>query len=415
MNVSEELSNSAYSFLGPDYNILKSEPIDPDEAGEIDLNSVGNQRANQEKSDDVLNLSILYNALSESKTKNTNCQIQSKLLQQDKIHINLKANNQNLLPESSSKMIQKNKNRIQIKPNQMTSLNGTNDYHVNTHKNYQHYNNSSSNFTYVGNPQIQIPYYTPTIRSVYPVAANPNYMCFPQGYIMPNYSSPNNYIKANYLTQTSMSSAEVGYIHELYSSGCLIDYICSSSHSIIILNKLNKLKEDSANYLFDALYSLNGVLTSIMKNKNAFPIFTLMISKLSTDRKRKVLLSLYDTFDVLAIDKIGSLSLQSLLLALNTSQDIDFYVDLIVRSLKLLCYNDQCSELLINTLENVDAKLRGKLNAQLINYIITLLTRNQFGVSVVSTQTYNLLGNLIFKGNFRIEKLDYCPDYRETQ
>ena len=68
MNDSKESSSSNYSYLDPNTNIFDIEPKDSIRLVANDLKSQESREESQDKSDEILNLSILYNVLSETKS-----------------------------------------------------------------------------------------------------------------------------------------------------------------------------------------------------------------------------------------------------------------------------------------------------------------------------------------------------------
>lgn len=187
------------------------------------------------------------------------------------------------------------------------------------------------------------------------------------------------------VSQTSESYYIIQYVQELYLSGCLIDYLTKSSHCKLFLKKITNMNEEAANYLCDALISIKYGLVTCMLNSNASPTINLMINKLSSDRRLNLLMHIQDKFDILAIDKNGSLSIMCLIQNLNKKKECEFLINLLLKSLKTLSTNENSWTIVVKVIKVFKSEQnKERLNSELISILQSLLSSNQYGVAVVS-------------------------------
>lgn len=383
MNVNDESFSSVFSCLGlEDY--MES---DLKHSGDLQIPDFHSNSSNtQEKFKDYLQSRANHDAIYDAKSNPSNIRNQccpSK--EKNEPYVQLKL--QHLQSKPLEMFEKKNHNKIQIYNNGLKVNNR--DTKTNLGSNScqlfpQQYWNSSFNINMQSHGYLKNSTNYPN-HLINQSVSSPPILYGPQNYLYTNNKGVEASIRPILPINSISSNALVGYIRELYISGCLIKYICSSSLSLVMLKNFTKLKEDSANYLLDVLYSINGIYVT-MTHKNALPIFKLMISRVSMDRRRKVLALLYDTFQVLAIDINGSKSVQILLETLTIKSEIELFIDILTgnQMLSLFCLNIHGSLIVIKSLILFNLKDRVKLNDQLISNLNVLLTQNQFGVSVVS-------------------------------
>lgn len=175
----------------------------------------------------------------------------------------------------------------------------------------------------------------------------------------------------------------ISLINYFYLSGSLIEILCSSNQHALH-KRLCSMKEESANYLCDILLSADSI-AAFMLNAQVTAIFSNMISMISPERRIKILSSISPSFQQLTTNVNGSRSIHFLLLSLTTNQEIELFIHFSIKIMKVICFHEIGSSLVINIIKSISPNQRERLSKTLISNLFSLVTVNHFSSSIVSS------------------------------